>query len=386
MHCQEVNTPALARQFLLVAVDLYRDDPNWIRPLDKDIEEVFDRKKNKYFRHGEAVRWVLFSDDGRAIGRVAAFINKKTAKTFEQPTGGLGFFECINDQKAAFFLFDNCRKWLEERDMEAMDGPVNFGEKDKWWGLMVDGFTEPTYCMYYHHRYYRKFFEDYGFRTYYEQYNYLMEVTQQLPEKYAEKAERIARNPGYSCCHINKGQLEKFAEDFRTVYNSSWIRHHNFKGMSREQAMSIMKTIKPVMDEELMWFAYYEGKPIAFYIMLPELNQLFKHLNGRFGLFAKLKFLYLRWRGACRKMFGVAFGIVPEHQGKGVEGYIITHAARLIQPMGRYDTFEMTWIGDFNPKMIKICEDLGAKRSRTYITYRKLFDPQKEFKRAPLIT
>jgi len=385
MKLTEVNTPELQHEFLMLPVRLYSNDPNWIRPLDKDIEEVFDRKKNKYFRHGEAVRWVLTDENGNTAGRVAAFINRKTANTFEQPTGGLGFFECIDDEAAANILFDACRNWLTERGMEAMDGPINFGEKDKWWGLMVDGFHEPTYCMYYHKKYYRKFFEDYGFKTYYEQYNFIMEVTQKLPEKYAEKAARIAQNPGYTCCHIRKKELPRFAEDFRTVYNSAWTKHHNFKGMSSEQAMAIMKMIKPIMEEELMWFAYYKGKPIAFYIMLPEVNQIFRHLNGRFDLFAKLKFLYLRWRGVCRRMFGVAFGIVPEQQGKGVEGYIITHAARKIQPMGKYDTFEMTWIGDFNPKMIAICEDLGARRYRTYITYRKLFDPTKEFRRAPVI-
>jgi len=385
MKLTEVNDPSAAREFLLLPVRLYKNDPNWIRPLDKDINEVFDRKKNKYFRHGEAIRWLLYDDSGKAIGRVAAFINKKTSKTFEQPTGGLGFFECEDNREAAFALFDACKQWLTERGMEAMDGPVNFGEKDKWWGLMVDGFTEPTYCMYYHHKYYRAFFEAYGFKTYYEQYNFIMEVTQKLPEKYAEKAARVSQNPGYTCVHIDKKQLEKFAEDFRTVYNSAWTKHHNFKGMSQEQAMAIMKAIKPIMEEELMWFAYFNGQPIAFYIMLPEVNQIFKYLNGKFNALAKLKFLYYRWRGVCRKMFGVAFGIVPEHQGKGVEGYIITYAARKIQPMGRYDTFEMTWIGDFNPKMVAICEDLGARRYRTYITYRKLFDETREFKRAPII-
>jgi hypothetical protein len=385
MKLIEVNSPQEKHDFLLLPVSLYRHDPNWIRPLDKDIEEVFDRKKNKYFRHGEAIRWVLYDND-KPVGRIAAFINRKTAGTFEQPTGGLGFFECIDSKEAATLLFDSCRRWLEEKGMQAMDGPINFGEKDKWWGLMVDGFTEPTYCMYYHHAYYRKLFEDYGFKTYFEQYNYIMQVTQKLPEKYAEKANRIASDPGYSCCHIEKNNLRKFAEDFRTVYNSAWTKHHNFKGMGAEQAMAIMKSIKPIMEEDLMWFAYYKGKPIAFYIMLPEVNQVFKYLNGKFDWLAKLKFLYYyKVKRVCRKMFGVAFGIVPEQQAKGVEGYIITHAARKIQPSGKYDIFEMTWIGDFNPKMIAICEDLGASRYRTYITYRKLFDETKDFKRAPVI-
>ena len=49
----------------------------------------------------------------------------------------MGFFECINDESVAFAMFDKCKAWLQERGMEAMDGPINFGERDRWWGLVV---------------------------------------------------------------------------------------------------------------------------------------------------------------------------------------------------------------------------------------------------------
>ncbi|HEX8549239.1 MAG TPA: hypothetical protein VF691_19920, partial [Cytophagaceae bacterium] len=176
MQLLEVKDKAGIKEFLLLPVRLYKSDPNWIRPLDKDIEEIFDPEKNKYFRHGKAIRWILKDENGRTIGRVAAFINNKTAKTTEYITGGIGFFECINDQKAANFLFDTSKKWLEENGMEAMDGPINFGERDKWWGLLVDGFIEPNYCMPYHFPYYQPLFENYGFKVYFEQYTYHMKV------------------------------------------------------------------------------------------------------------------------------------------------------------------------------------------------------------------
>ena len=140
------------------------------------------------------------------------------------------------------------------------------------------------------------------------------------------------------------------------------------------------------MDENIVWFAYHNNEPIAFFIMLPEINQIFKHINnGKLGLIEKIRFAYLRWKGVCRKMYGVVFGVVPEFQGKGVEGYIIMEAAKHIQPMNTYDNMEMTWIGDFNPKMIHLVESLQTEKTRTAITYRKLFDETKEFKRAPLI-
>src|SRR5450631_3255238 len=120
-----------AKQFLQVAVVIYHNDPKWIQPLDKDINEVFDKNKNKAFRFGEATRWILKDENGNLIGRIAAFVNKKYKnKSDEQPTGGIGFFECINNQEAADMLFDVAKSWLMKRGMEAMDGPINFGERD----------------------------------------------------------------------------------------------------------------------------------------------------------------------------------------------------------------------------------------------------------------
>lgn len=385
MKLVEVNNAETRKQFLELPLKIYKNDEKWVRPLDSDIERVFDPKQNKFFRHGETVRWILKNDKDEVIGRVAAFINKKTANTFDQPTGGMGFFECINDKEAAFKLFEACEKWLKERGMEAMDGPINFGERDQWWGLMIEPLAEPIYCMNYNPTYYREFFEESGFKEYFKQFVFGRGVTEPLPPQYAEKAERIARNPAYHFEHIRKKNLEKYAEDFRTIYNKAWIKHEGVKGMPKAQAMSIMKKLKPVLDEQIIWFAYYNEHPVGFFIILPELNQIFKHLGGRLNLWGKLKFLWHKWRGTCRKTFGVAFGIVPEHQGKGLEGALVIALAKIIQPLDRYDDFEMNWIGDFNPKMIHIAESVGGKIRKTYITYRKLFNPDAVFKRAPVI-
>ena len=150
MKITEVRSPKDAQVFIQVAIEIYKNDPDWIRPLDKDIEDVFDPSKNKAFRHGEAIRWILIDDNGRLLGRIAAFINKKyKTKGDDGPVGGTGFFECIEDQSAANLLFDTAKNWLQSKGMEAMDGPINFGERDRWWGLQVSGFQPPLYCMNY---------------------------------------------------------------------------------------------------------------------------------------------------------------------------------------------------------------------------------------------
>ncbi len=385
MKIEEVKSPEQSREFILFPVLLYKQDTLWIRPLDKDVEEIFHSESNKFFRHGECVRWILRNNDNKVIGRVAAFINKKTAKTFEQPTGGMGFFECIDDYEAAKLLFDACLNWNKSKEMEAMDGPINFGERDKWWGLHIEGELEPNYCMPYHKKYYKDFFEKYGFKLYFEQYTYSMPVQTKLPQIMQDKADRIARNPAFSFSYFKKKELEKYADDFLYIYNKAWSKHEGVKGMNKVQAMSIFKKMLPILDEEILWFAYHNQEPAGFFIMIPELNQIFKHLNGKLDALGKVKFRYHQWRKTCKKMFGVAFGIIPEHQGKGLEGAIVMAAAHKVQPKARYDVFEMNWIGDFNPKMMHICESVGAQVVKKHFTYRFLFDSTKEFKRAPII-
>ena len=136
--------------FLEVHVEINRSNPNWIRPLDNDVLSVFDPSKNKFLKHGEIIRWVLKDDDHKLIGRIAAFINGKyKSKGDKFPVGCIGFFDCTDDQNAANTLFDKAQKWLLEKGMEAMDGPINFGDRDKWWGLLVEGFHQPIYNMNY---------------------------------------------------------------------------------------------------------------------------------------------------------------------------------------------------------------------------------------------
>jgi GNAT superfamily N-acetyltransferase len=387
MNLIEVKSKSDIQEFLMLPVEIYKNEKNWIRPLDKDIEEVFDKEKNKFFRHGDCTRWILKNNDGKTIGRVAAFINKKTAKTTEYATGGMGFFECIDNESAAFKLFDCCKNWNIEQGMEAMDGPINFGDRDKWWGLLVDGFQlEPNYNMPYTMPYYKTFFENYGFKDYFQQYTFSMPVQSEMPEKYRERAQRIARDPNYNFKCYDKGKMDKFADDFVEIYNKAWAKHGGVAKMPKAQAINIFKKMNPIVDVDIVVFAYYNSEPIGFFLMIPELNQIFKHLNGQFNLLAKLKFLYhQKIAKSCRKMFGVAFGIVPEYQGRGVEGAVIIEAARIIQPKDKYDVFEMNWIGDFNPKMIKLCEEFGAKVAKTHITYRKIFDESKPFFRAKMI-
>jgi GNAT superfamily N-acetyltransferase len=388
MHLIEVKDPQTVREFLEFPVSLYQNHPHWIRPLNQDIEAVFDREKNLNFRHGEAIRWVLRDQQHRPIGRVAAFVNDDTRDASTQPTGGMGFFECVDEQGAAFRLFDACRAWLEERGLEAMDGPINFGERDKWWGLLVEGFTAPNYGMFYHLPYYRQLFEAYGFREYFKQYTYHRKVSDVLSPKLLERADRILQDPHYRLAHAQKKDLDKLAADFFEVYRRAWANHAEVSQASLPKIRAMIGQMKPVMEQEIIWFAYHDGEPVGFFAMLPELNQIFRHVNGKLDLLGKLRFLWhrrrLRRQKDNKKVFGIIFGVVPEHQAKGVETALMAEARQALLDR-HYTDIEMNWIGDFNPKMMAVLRSIGARICKTHITYRKLFDESKPFERYPVI-
>jgi hypothetical protein len=383
MKIIKVIDEALAKAFLTMPSAIYKNDKNYIQPLNKDIEEVFDPQKNKFFKHGECERWLVQNNDGIYMARLAVFVNKKYAQ--DQPTGGIGFFECIDNQQVANFLFNEAKEWLQQRGMEAMDGPINFGERDRWWGCLVDGFDEPLYCMNYNPPYYKTLLENYGFQIYFHQLCFGMSVTTPLSAKMMKWHNYYEQHADFTVEHIRKNNLEKYAADFSIIYNKAWAKHGGGKTIELKQAKLIFKKMKPVIDEKITWFVYHKGEPIGMWVNIPDLNQYFKHFNGAFGWLQKIHFMYLKLTGACKRFVGVVYGIVPEWQGKGTDAYMIGECAKYVQPNLRYEKYEMQWIGDFNPKMVNLAANLEATEVRRLTTYRYLFDRGKEYKRHPIL-
>jgi len=374
-----------AKAFHNVARIIYKNDPVWVCPIDNEIEAIFDSKKNVYFSHGEAIRWLLYNDEGQLIGRVAAFVDYKMAKKQSQPTGGMGFFECINDQEAACLLFDTARDWLKSKGMEAMDGPINFGETDKYWGLLVDGFTHPSYEIPYNHPYYQELFEQYGFQTYYKQEGFHLDITKPLPPKFMKIAEWVSKKPDYTFEHFEWKQADRFANDFCDVFNQAWASFkENFEPLEVAYIKKTLNKAKAIIDEEFIWFAYNKNKPIAIYFMYPDVNQIFKKLNGKLDIVAMLKFLYYKKQKTMTRARGVLMGVIPQFQGLGIESAFIYHVSKAMEKRPQYTEIEFSWVADFNPKMRKIFIAVGSVPAKHYITYRYLFDREIPFKRYPI--
>jgi len=388
MKIVEVDTHLLEHSFVAINAQLNKGNPNYIRPLNKEVAEVFDPTKNKLFQQGNAKRWLVQNEKGETIGRIAAFYySSYKNKGTEYPVGCVGFFDCINDFATAKLLLDTAKAWLSANGMQAMDGPINFGDRDKWWGLMVKGFEEePMYGMSYNPPYYESLLTQYGFENFYNQYYYKLNIEDGLPPKFEERYKKFKAKSDYRALHLDKNNLQKFAQDFVTIYNSAWAQHGEAKAITYEQIIKLFNSLKAVMDEKVIWFAYYKEEPIAMFINIPDVNQYFKYFNGQLGLWQKLRLLWMKWNKTNTKLTGLAFGVVPKYQALGVDSFLIYSCDLWLHESNIYKEYEMGWAADWNPKMVNIYKSLGAAPSRQMVTYRHIFNTSlTPFERHPMM-
>jgi GNAT superfamily N-acetyltransferase len=270
--------------------------------------------------------------------------------------------------------------------VEAIDGPINFGEKEAYWGLLIENFTDmSSFRMNYNPPYYRRFFEQAGFQIYYEQLCYKRDLHVPAQEVFVRKSELLLQDNSFRVTNARGRSLEEIAHDFVTIYNAAWAVHEGFKPMKMEQARKAIQAMRPIMDRDIMVFAYYNELPIGFYINLPEVNEFMQHVNGNLNARGMARFLFAKYFRKRNTMVGIVFGVDRAYHGRGVEGAMIKYCEEHIVPLNRYQETILTWIGDFNPKMIRVAENLGAHLYRKLATYRMYTDQTKPFERHPLL-
>ena len=374
MIIQEVTDKRIAQEFLDIPRKINKNEPNFISPLDKDIDAVFDPKLNNFHAHGIIKRWIAKDETQGATGRISAFINFQKNKNPDFLIGGIGFFESINDEKTAFLLFDTAKEWLRQNNVKAIDGPINFGENDKYWGLLVEGFVQPSMGMNFNPPYYQKLFEEYGFVKQYDQFTNVLQATKPFPERFSKIADWIANKPEYKFIHFENKRFEKFAKDFQEVYNDAWSDFEDFSPMDLNSLKDSFREMKPIVDEKIIWFAYHNEEPIAFILALPDINVLLKSFNGKLNLWNKIRFYLKMKTTTIDRIRFVVMGCKKKYQNKGIESGMIKKLLIEVLPRNTIREAELAWVGDWNTKMIALHEATGAVREKVHRTYRLNFD------------
>jgi hypothetical protein len=367
MEIKRVDTKKDIQHFLGLPDHIHAANSFYIRHLDKDIEAVFDRQLNNYFKTGNACRWLLFSG-AKVVGRIAAFFHREKP---EEPFAGIGFFDCENNQAAAFTLFDTAMQWLQSQGVKGeIMAPVNFGERDSFWGLLIDGFEEgASYKENFNPPYYQAFFEAYGFNKKIIQSTSAITRDSFNYERFSKLASRVFSNPKYSFEHMKHNQAERFAKDFVAIYNEAWKVHENYRPLTYERILKQIKQLAAIAPEELNWFVYADGKPAGFYINVLNINPIFKKSRGKFDGITKIRFLLNKSK--INKIRGIVFGVIPEFHNLGLEvGMIMKFYEQVYtKKYAHIASAELAWVGDFNPKMLSMFESMGAQTVKKHITY-----------------
>lgn len=375
MQIIEVKDKKSRRLFHRVPHRVYRDQPHWICPLEKDINELLSPKKNPFFTHGEGRRYVLLDKHGQPAGRIAAFIDFDLEEKVGYRSGGIGFFECVPKEEYAFALFAKAEEYLKSFDLQAIDGPISPGERDKFWGLLVNGFDPPLYQENYHPPYYKAFFEAWGFEPFEQILTFRGDIDEVPIDRFSAIAERARRRYSFTAVHPDLKNLEKYARDFAHIYNASFEHSPYFKPLEVSKVLRMFQEARPIIDPKVVSFAYCEDQPVGFCILLPEVNPFFKTMKGRMNLLNSLRFLYQFKTAKTKDLKGVAFGIHPDFHRKGLYSLMV---AKIYNNPGfteRYRHFYLATIRSFNEIMVKSTMNLGVQIDRVHYTYRKVLDP-----------
>ena len=343
---------------------IYRFDKNYVMPIIEDVEAVFDPSKNKRFEHGEAERWLLFEKDV-CVGRIAAFYEMKQGK----PSGAWGFFEVVENESYAVALIETAEKWLKDRGCAKILAPVNFGDKDSFWGLLIQGNKKPSYLENYNPHYYQNFIEGQGYEREIEQTTYDIAFDEFNYTRFKAIANRALGKSDYRFEFLDFAQIDKYVEDFMAIYNQAWAFHEDFMPLKREVLLKRFKSMKYAMYPEFAVFAYHKERPVGFFVSILELNEVFCNFEGRLSWWNKIKFLWSR--GSIAKAKAIIFGVVPDYQKLGIDTGLIIKSYEGMRKAKKISSMELAWIGDFNPKMLSMLSSMGAKLTKTHHTYWK---------------
>ncbi|QZT37763.1 hypothetical protein K5X82_02430 [Halosquirtibacter xylanolyticus] len=375
------NNPQHIKEFIQLAYKIYEDKPLWGNPLDLDVENRVTPSQNPMLRKGDFALWLVRDNNNQAVGRIAGLA------LHDDEIGQLGFFECIEDQEVSTLLFDTASAWMISKGKRALDGPVNFGMRDEFWGCLIEGEYTPVYNMPYNPSYYATYFEAYGFKNYFNQITYFRKMEAGVLHPLVTRAgQRVLRNSDFTVRNIGKDN-PNLPSYFMEIYNNAWAAFEGVPPISLEEATKQMKMIEPIIDKRLIVFGFHKERPISFFIMMPDVGQIFKTFKGKFGWWEKLKFFFLLKREkTIDRVIGRIFGVVPEFQGKGMEAAMVVHFEKVIaEPNFPYKTLELNWIGDFNPPMMKVSKMIGGTEHKKHTTYRLPLAEDFIFERAKVV-
>ncbi|MEO6048342.1 MAG: bifunctional aminotransferase class I/II-fold pyridoxal phosphate-dependent enzyme/GNAT family N-acetyltransferase, partial [Candidatus Kapaibacterium sp.] len=368
--------PAVTRkerlEFIRMPWELYKNDPNWVAPLEMDRMRLIDTEKNPFYKHAHLALFIA-ERNGKAVGRIGAIINDSHTAIHNDHTGFFGFFESINDQDVANTLLNEASAWLREQGMSVMRGPISPSMNDEI-GLLVNGFDMPAMIqMPYNHQYYMELFERAG----------LAKATDLLawkvvyPECMTDKLRRVTdilKQRGKA--NIRPLSMKRFPEEvdrIKRIYNEAWQPNWGFVPMTDEEMNLMAYELKQIIDPEFVLFAEKDGETVGFALAVPDINQAFKAGSaippGAKNLPTAIMNLMTK-KKQIKQVRIITLGVLPKYQGQGIDALLYREIMERAVKKG-INVGEASWVLEDNTMMNRAAEMMQASPYKRYRIYQK---------------
>jgi hypothetical protein len=371
LRIEPIQTAADTRAFLRLPWTIYADDPAWVPPLLFDRRQQISEKHNPFFRHA-TWQGFLARRGGRTVGRISAQIDRLNADLGRPELGYFGMIEGIDDPAVFAGLLRAAEAWLRARGMKQVLGPFNLGINQEV-GLLVDGFETPPFFMMTHaRRWYGPHVRSAGYSVAKELHAY--EVAPDFEHPTVMKAlvgrmgDRLRVRP------LEPKHVERDLVAMCDVFNDAWANNWQFVPFTHEEFIRIGKEMLLVIEPDFIQIAELDGEPAAFIVMLPNLHESIRDLNGRVFPTGWAKLLWrikVRYPETARvPLMGVRQGVQNTRLGPGLAFSVISAVAAAALRRG-IRSVEMSWILEDNAGMRHIIEAIGGRLTKRYHMYEK---------------
>jgi hypothetical protein len=278
------------KDFLEVVDYIYRDDDKYIRPLDMDLGDRLNPKKNPFFGHAEGTIFTAYKN-GKCVGRVTAQIDREHLERHKDETGFFGFLDTTDDPEVAKELLAHAEDWLRARGMKQIRGPLSLSINEEL-GCLIEGFDYPPALMMPHHRPYQAgLIEQAGYEKEKDFYAWRYEVGEMSAR--VRKAQAAFREmPEVTIRPMSMKDLDRDVEIVMDIFNDAWAENWGFVPATRDEAKKMAADFKLVLVPELTRIVFIEGEPAAFSIAIPNVTEIVSDLHGKLLPFGFLKLLY----------------------------------------------------------------------------------------------
>ena len=368
-----VISKADRKQFVDFAWEVYANDPAWIPPLKDEVHGLLDPKKNPWFEHARAQLW-LAERGGKVVGRISAQVDELVLEHMGAGTGQWGFFDALDGETAAALIY-TAEEWLRAQGMTRALGPFALGVWDEP-GLEIEGNDQPPTVMMGHHLPgYAAWIEAAGYAKAKDLVTYELDITSWNDPLIDRLIAAGERNPRIRIRMVDKSRFNEEARLILNILNDAWSNNWGYIPLTEAEIAYAGKKLKPIIYNELVRVAEYDGKPVAFMLTIPDINELTADLNGELFPFNWIKLLWRLRKPRTRRLRVPLMGVAKELHGTRIASQL----AFMMIEFTRRDAVtkfgathgEFGWILEDNKGMLSIAQLPGAHINHRFRIYEK---------------